>query len=271
MGLPSAARAFNDLSGVYDETRSPPDPATVTRVVGAFREASVGSLLEVGVGTGRFAGPLSEAGLGVTGVDAARRMMERARAKGVARLVQGSAQRLPFRDLAFDAALFVHVLHILDRPAPALAEAGRVSRVGVYALLTPSSTAPGTQPREDSALRLLREDLVAHGYPARERARSPGQREAELLSQYPPDETISVADREVTEPVAKRLEMVARRASRHFREVPPELLDPAIDRVRAQLADRTHTYRHREMLVRWRPTRWLETKPADPTVRTGAP
>jgi SAM-dependent methyltransferase len=251
MGLPSAARAFDDISSVYDETRSPLDPAALDVLVGQLHGAGADRILEVGVGTGRIAGPLLHRGISVVGLDAARRMLEKARAKGVPTLVQGSAHRLPFPDRAFDAALFVHVLHVLDRPESAIREAGRVASGGVYALVNPSARAPRTEPEEEGPIRLLREDLAAHGWVVPERVGGPGRREAELLSAHPPDDTVPIVDEERTEPVAKRLDMIARRASRHFRTVPPELLDPAIARVRAQIGDRTKTFRHLELLVHW--------------------
>jgi SAM-dependent methyltransferase len=250
MGLPDAARAFNDLSSVYDETRLPPDPATIGRVVEGLRAAGVAVVLEVGVGTGRIARPLTEGGLGVVGVDAARRMLEKARPKGITALVQGSAHHLPFRDRAFDASLFVHVLHVLERPEAALREAGRVSRVGVFALVSPLRRGPSPSPDGEDPIRLLTRDLTAHGWPVPDRS-PPWRREAEFLAAHPPSATTTLSDQEVTVPAGQRLEMVARRASRHFRDVPPDLLDAAVARVRAQVGDRTRTFRRVELLVRW--------------------
>ncbi|HTP55012.1 MAG TPA: class I SAM-dependent methyltransferase [Thermoplasmata archaeon] len=273
MGLPTAVRAFDDISEVYDETRSPADPAALDAVVAHLRGAGIARLLEVGVGTGRIAGPLGERGLSVVGLDAARRMLEKARAKGVARLVQGSAHRLPFADGAFDAALFVHVLHVVDRPESVIREAARVSSAGVYALMNPARRDPGRERPEENPLRLLREDLAAHGAVVPDRVRGPGQREADLIAAHPPDATVTILDEERTEPVAKRLDLVARRASRHFRDVPPELLDPAIARVRATLGGRTKTFRHVELLVHWSGAGAAQ-KTADPppvTSRTGGP
>ncbi|MGP8077724.1 MAG: class I SAM-dependent methyltransferase [Thermoplasmata archaeon] len=251
MGLPAAAKAFDDLSDVYDETRSPPDPATIAKVIEVLRSAGVARMLEVGVGTGRMARPLIEAGLPLVGIDAARGMLEKARTKGIRGLVQGSAHRLPFPDRAFDGALFVHVLHVLERPEVALREAGRVSRVGAFALLHP--TAPDERPLapEENPIRMLIVDLTAHGWPVSDRPRAPGRREAELLAAHPPDATATISDAQVTEPVGQRLELVARRASRHFLDVPPDLLAAAVARVRARIGDRTRTYRRRELLVRW--------------------
>lgn len=251
MGLPAAARAFDEISEVYDETRSPPDRATVAKLIDGLTTAGVGRLLEIGVGTGRIARPLLDGGVDLVGIDAARLMLAKARAKGVIRILQGSAHRLPFADRAFDGTLFVHVLHVLERPEVALHEAGRVSRVGTFALMNPARRHPGTEADEENPIRLLARDLAAHGWPTTDRPRAPGQREADFLAAHPPDETITVADEEVTEPVTRRLDLVARRASRHFREVPPELLDAAVARVRAQVGDRTRTFRKVELFVRW--------------------
>lgn len=251
MGLPSAARAFDDISEVYDATRSPPAPATIARVVAELREAAISRVVEVGVGTGRIARPLADAGVAIVGVDAARRMLAKARAKGVSNLFQAGAHHLPFRDRAFDAALFVHVLHVVDRPGEALREAARVARVGVFALVTPTRSTPRPSGGEENPMRLLVRDLAAHGVPVPDRPRAPGQREAEFLAAHPPDATVTLVDQQVTERVDRRLEMVARRASRHFLEVPPDLLAEAVARVRARVGDRTHTFRRVELLVRW--------------------
>lgn len=251
MGLPAAARAFDDLSEIYDATRSPPPATTVARLVDELARAGVERLVEVGVGTGRMARPLADAGISVVGVDAAGRMLARARAKGLLRLVRGEAHRLPFADRAFDGALFVHVLHVLDRPEEALREAARVSRVAVFALVQPHRRRPGASSEPASPMRLLADDLAAHGWPRPDRWRPPGVREAEFLAAHPPHGIVTVVDEEVTEPAANRLDFMARGGSRHYRDVPPEVMAAAIARVRAQVGDRTHTYHRVELLARW--------------------
>ncbi|EQD70545.1 Methyltransferase type 11 domain protein, partial [mine drainage metagenome] len=85
------------IAPVYDDTREAFEAETIDRIAAELRAESVGSLLEVGVGTGRVAVPLAERGLHVTGVDASLGMMGRARTKGLERLVRGSAYRLPDR------------------------------------------------------------------------------------------------------------------------------------------------------------------------------
>jgi SAM-dependent methyltransferase len=82
---------------------------------------AAGRGLEIGVGTGRFAGPL---GLEV-GVEPARAMAEISRARGI-QVIRGYAEALPIAAASFDFALLVTVLCFLQNPLQALVEATRV-------------------------------------------------------------------------------------------------------------------------------------------------
>lgn len=77
--------------------------------------------LEVGVGTGRFAGPLEVP----VGIDPAANPLSEARDRGVAP-VRGVAEHLPVRDDALDRVLFVTVWCFLDDIERTLAETRRV-------------------------------------------------------------------------------------------------------------------------------------------------
>jgi SAM-dependent methyltransferase len=81
--------------------------------------------LEIGVGTGRFAGPL---GVPV-GVDPSDAMLDRAAARGV-QTVKGVAEALPFPDGCFDYALVVTTICFVDSPERMIAEAHRVLAPG---------------------------------------------------------------------------------------------------------------------------------------------
>jgi SAM-dependent methyltransferase len=81
--------------------------------------------LEIGVGTGRFAGPL---GVQV-GVDPSPAMLAYAAARGI-ETVEGTAERLPFADASFDHVLVVTTICFVDSPAAMLAEAHRVLKPG---------------------------------------------------------------------------------------------------------------------------------------------
>jgi len=249
----AVASEFDQISPEYDATRSPLDPETTIGLAHALRDRGVRRVLEVGVGTGRIAGPLADLGFEVTGLDASRGMLAVARAKGIQRLVRGSAYRLPFRDRSFDATLFVHVLHVLDDPPSALYEADRVGREGAFALVHPG-VPRGTDPASnelDEGRRAVYRALAREGIPPPARRGGPRERERLLLDLLPPDELIVLRDREVTEPLARHLAMFERRASRHVLKVPPATLARAIESARSELGDRTFTSRRVEALATW--------------------
>src|SRR5262245_3866481 len=143
--------SFDRVADRYDETRFyPPE------VSGQIAEALIahghvpagGSLLEVGIGTGRIALPLLARGINVTGVDISTLMVERLHEKYAA--VRGEqAERawgrltielvdmtaLPFADASFDAAVGVHVFHLVPEWQQALDEVLRVVKSGGAFLL----------------------------------------------------------------------------------------------------------------------------------------
>jgi SAM-dependent methyltransferase len=251
--MPTAivAREFDAISPEYDATRSPLDSATLDGLARVLRDRGVRRFLEVGVGTGRIASPLGELGFDVTGVDASPGMLALARQKGLTSLVRGSAYRLPFPDEAFDATLFVHVLHVLDDPPLALHEASRVSRSGAFALVHPGTGSESRTGEPDEGRTVFFRALAKEGFPPPNRTGGPRARERLILDLLPPDELIVLSDREVTAPLARILSMFERRASRHALQVPPEALARAVASARAELGDRTSTFRRIEALATW--------------------
>jgi len=95
-----------------------------------FMPKGGGNFLEVGVGSGKFAGDL---GIN-TGIDPCPEMLALARGRGV-RSVLGVAESLPFVAGRFDAAAMITVLCFLNDPAAALAEIRRVLKAGGLLLL----------------------------------------------------------------------------------------------------------------------------------------
>ncbi len=126
---------FDRVAHCYDETRAIPPEVAATVAAGIAaelrRRTSGESLLEAGVGTGRIAVPLVDAGIRIVGADIASAMLARLRARrpGLP-VVRAAVDRLPFTAAAFDGVLFVHVLHLLDDAAAALRAARRVVRPG---------------------------------------------------------------------------------------------------------------------------------------------
>jgi ubiquinone/menaquinone biosynthesis C-methylase UbiE len=90
------------------------------------------SVLDVGCGTGWFAGAFAIRGLKVTGLDPDLPALRFARQRDPRiALVKGRAGALPFADGAFDYALAVTSLGFVANPAQALQEMWRVSRRAV--------------------------------------------------------------------------------------------------------------------------------------------
>ncbi len=83
--------------------------------------------LEIGVGTGRFAAPLGIA----TGIEPSPAMAELARKRGI-EVVKAVAEKLPFKDNAFDFALMVTTICFLDDLDLAFGEVRRVLKPGGF-------------------------------------------------------------------------------------------------------------------------------------------
>lgn len=132
---------FNRAAETYEATRG--FPPGIGEEVADAAVAIVGPgarVVEIGVGTGRIARPVAARGVRVVGVDLSRRMMRQLTAltppgPSAPRLVEADATRLPLANAAFDAALSVHVLHLIPNWPQAVAELRRVLRPGgVYVL-----------------------------------------------------------------------------------------------------------------------------------------
>ncbi|MDK2372081.1 MAG: class I SAM-dependent methyltransferase [Candidatus Korarchaeota archaeon] len=99
-----------------------------------------GPCLEVGVGTGRFAGPLQID----VGLDAAYSPLLLAKDRGL-EVVQGKAESLPFRDSSFSCVILVVTLCFLEDREMALKEIARVlnKRGLLYVCVIPSESPLG--------------------------------------------------------------------------------------------------------------------------------
>jgi len=128
-------RNFDRVAGIYDSTRGLP-PFVMAVVVGSIADElrDSGTILDAGVGTGRFAGPLKEKGLDVVGLDVSKAMLSEAKKKSLANLVMGELTTMPFASEAFDSCLMVHVLHLVENPMRLLSEIARVCRSRVLSV-----------------------------------------------------------------------------------------------------------------------------------------
>jgi demethylmenaquinone methyltransferase/2-methoxy-6-polyprenyl-1,4-benzoquinol methylase len=159
--MSSGSISFDRAVEYYDRTRAlPPDIADrqVAVVMPELRER--GTVLEIGVGTGRIAVTLD---LPIVGLDLSVPMMEVLRTKtGAIPLVQGDATRLPFRDGAFGAAYAAHVFHLIPTWEAALAELTRVVRPGGVLLAVRGSGATDVEREMNAALAIRNRAVGAH-------------------------------------------------------------------------------------------------------------
>ncbi len=125
---------FDRAADFYDQTRGfPPGqaPNVAALLVRAGGLTPASRVLEIGIGTGRIALPLAPHVRAVYGVDLSCLMMDRLRAKRTTEpvhLAQADATRLPFPDRAFDAAVAVHVFHLIPNWQDVVCELTRVLR-----------------------------------------------------------------------------------------------------------------------------------------------
>jgi len=120
------------FSGDAQKLRSPERLALleVERVVERCLEGvSIGSILDIGTGTGVFAEAFARLGLTVTGIDTNTDLLHLARfAVPEANFITAQAEKLPFEEKTFDLAFLGHILHETDDPGCTLNEARRVAR-----------------------------------------------------------------------------------------------------------------------------------------------
>jgi ubiquinone/menaquinone biosynthesis C-methylase UbiE len=89
---------------------------------------------DLGCGSGRLAATIAPYARSVVAVDSSPEMLDVARARLAAfanvEIVQGRIEELPLESASLDLALVVHLLHHVEDPTSALAEAARVLRPG---------------------------------------------------------------------------------------------------------------------------------------------
>lgn len=200
---------FDRIAPWYDQTRTL-DPDEASRPIHAlarrFPSRRFPRLLEVGVGTGRFASMMVREGYRVVGVDLSQGMLtqlrERLRSEPGLAIdpIRGDALHLPFPDGSFDGVYWVHVLHLVPGWRAALDECLRVVRPGGFLLSGKTEGGPDLRRISDRYDRLAFPRGRGPGHPGVRRpetiVRFLRQRGARALS--PP------LRREWTEPVTVR-------------------------------------------------------------------
>ena len=127
---------FERAASYYDATRGFPPGVGDAVAAGLAEAAGLGPtsrVLEIGIGTGRIALPLRRHVGRYVGTDLARPMLDVLREKPTGEeihLLIADATRLPFAEGVFDAALAIHVLHLVRGWRNVVAELARVVRPG---------------------------------------------------------------------------------------------------------------------------------------------
>jgi len=243
---------FDQIADVYDDTRRALDSTTLDGIVRMIAKHGCSSILEIGVGTGRISVPLKKRGYEITGADISRRMMEKARAKGIENLILADGRGTPFRDKSFDASLMAHVFHLLPDPLSVMREAARVSNVGVFGLLRKGSEGehpwifpPGSEVNSEM---VYDQSTLAYLEERRERFRSIAKkynwnwdsmrrernwrREQEVLEAHPPDDLLIVSDILVSESIEERISRFEKGAYSFMLEMPEEMRKAVINEMR---------------------------------------
>lgn len=118
---------------MYNQQRA--HPPEVSQQIGEAILAQVGGdkrILEIGIGTGRIAWPVAQAGGKVVGFDLSPYMLgevfkaDVSLQRGALAIAQADMHHLPFCDHCFDAVLAVHVLHLATDWQAMLREVARV-------------------------------------------------------------------------------------------------------------------------------------------------
>jgi SAM-dependent methyltransferase len=116
----TAPARYDRIGAVYARHRRP-DPRVAGQIAAALADAE--TVVNVGAGTGSY----EPAGRQVVAVEPSAVMIAQ-RPRPSAPVVQARAERLPFDDGRFDAAMALLTVHHWADPAAGLAEMGRVAR-----------------------------------------------------------------------------------------------------------------------------------------------
>ncbi len=245
------AKSFDRIADKFDETRSLPEE-TMSAVVDALEWAMPqgATVLDAGVGTGRFALPLQNRGFEVVGADVSTRMMAKAAAKGVRDLFRSDVCALPFKDQAFDYTLSVHLIHLVPQWRCALAEIGRVTRNELISVITDRRNSATEEIRT-----VYRGSCGRMGFEVKHVA--PGERELpELL---PPDSKSKLAVRKEPLDVRKLLDHYETRTLSEHWDVPEDIHRRAVAELRERYKGVDELSINEELfLIKWRADRVRE-------------
>lgn len=239
----SELKSFDRVAHVYDETRGMPPEASAAiadAITAMLRDlAPEPHLLEVGIGTGRIAVPLAERGVRVAGVDISAAML--AVLRGKRRDIDvtfAEASRLPFRAAAFDAALFVHILHLVPDASATVRAVLPLVRPGGVVILGGDDRDENIRGQADEVIQQAVQDVACVGigsWKAYETAMADALRVLEANAYALERRTIARWESSTT---AKRIteRLAARDFSSSWR-IPDDRLDAVVAEAHVRLAE----------------------------------
>lgn len=238
------AIAFDRVADIYDATRALPEEV-MDAVMTSMRTALDGcpQIIDAGVGTGRFAKPLQDLGFEVVGIDIARKMLAKAKEKGLENLVVADAHHIPFRDGAFDAAVVIHVMHIVEDWRVVASEIGRVCRKKVISVL---ESAMGGTMRMSSEYTKLRAES---GHPLE---RLEGAEKAIMVAK-PPLEMVQVTEYSEEENTDEEIAYLEKHGSSRTWGLDEETHREIIERLRALYSHQVRPRRQTVSFAIWEP------------------
>jgi len=221
--------SFDRVAEKYDATRGYPEHIMEDILNALGRRLKPEDLiLDVGMGTGRFAAPLQARGYRIVGIDIAGRMIKKAQEKGVENILRADLLSLPFQDLVFDRTISIHVLHLIRNWKSALVEIGRVTKDEFVSVAFNKEESPAQEIRNayDRACEELGHSM-----------KHPGMRERELPDVLQPDEVKPIVIHEHPVDVRSLIREFETRTYSSQWTVPEEIHEEAIELLKEQFGD----------------------------------
>ena len=236
--------SFDRVADRYDQTRGYPE-TIMEDILAALDQAleKDKTILDAGVGTGRFAKPLQDRGFDIVGIDLSPRMLRKAVEKGTTGLIRGDITQLPFQDRVFSATLSIHVLHLVPSWRMALTEICRVTTDKYVSIAFR---------KEDSPAEEIREFYDKMCTELGCRIRHPGLRERELPDFLAPDVDKLIVTHEHPIRVEDMINDFEQRTYSSQWLVPDEIHEQAIAALREAFGDDESVVgRERISLLEW--------------------
>jgi ubiquinone/menaquinone biosynthesis C-methylase UbiE len=146
----SKSVSFDRIVDTYDQTRGGfPVGRTFADAVMRYIPPAPARIVELGVGTGLVALPLTEHGYAVVGVDLSSKMIAVARDRIGAGVAIGDASRAPIASASCDAVVAARILHVVGDPGAALLDAARIVRPHGRIVVILAGSTRTEQPRDD--------------------------------------------------------------------------------------------------------------------------